>query len=151
MPPAPRKHMHPATLRLVRATRPARTLLTATSALLAGTAWLATVPAIWAPICAWPTMQTLGIWAGSSTGITVTLAAWLLPTRTPAWRTIAWAWLASVTAGALTVLATWQHMETWASWPTVTAVGAACLVTCARTHSSARTLARLARETRWMR
>jgi hypothetical protein len=121
------------------------------SSLVITLAWLGSLVIIWAPLCAYPTAQDIGIVAGSSTALVVAGASTVFPTRTPAWRTIAWAWAASVTAGFTTLALTLPGMLTYAPWPTLAAVAAALLVTAGRTHSTARVAFRLLRELRWLR
>lgn len=149
--PMTRRQMGRPTLMLARITSPLARAWRATSTIVVTAAWIASLAPMWAPLCAYPTDQQAGMIAGSATALTVAAAASHYPTRTPAWRTIVWAWFASILTGLAIQLPTLTHMFTWASWPTLGAVAAAFLVTAARTHSTARTVFRLARELRWLR
>ena len=149
--PAPRRQMSRPTLLAARTLIRVRRLWSAVSTILTTMAWMVSLIPAWAPLCAYPNMQDIGMIAGISTGLLASVSAAYFPTRTPAWRTIAWAWLASILCGAVTLIATLHGMLQYAPWPTLAAVGAAFLVVAARTHSTARTLAGLARDLWWMR
>lgn len=147
----PRPQMSQPLLIIARARRASHRLWSWMSSLVITLAWLGSLVIIWAPLCAYPTAQDIGIVAGSSTALVVAGASTVFPTRTPAWRTIAWAWAASVTAGFTTLALTLPGMLAYAPWPTLAAVAAALLVTAGRTHSTARVAFRLLRELRWLR
>ena len=149
--PAPKRQMSRPTLLAARALNWVHRLWNTVSTILAAMAWMVSLIPAWVPLCAYPNMQDVGMIAGISTGLLTSVAAVYFPTRTPAWRTIAWAWLASILCGAVTLLATLHGMTEYAPWPTLAAVGAAFLVVAARTHSTARTLVGLARDLWWMR
>lgn len=147
----PRPQMSRPMLIAARTRRVSRRLWSWMSSLAITIAWLGSNVTIWAPLCAYPTAQDIGVVAGSSTALVVAGASTLFPTRTPAWRTIAWAWAASVTVGFAVLVLTFSGMLTYAPWPTLAAVAAALLVTASRTHSTARKVVRLLRELRWLR
>ena len=149
--PAPRRQMSRPTLLAARTLIRVRRLWSAVSTILTAMAWMVSLIPAWAPLCAYPNMQDIGMIAGISPGLLASVSAAYFPTRTTAWRTIAWAWLASILCGAVTLIATLHGMLQYAPWPTLAAVGAAFLGAAARTHSTARTLVGLARDLWWMR